>query len=128
MTTHPATPPLSSGDQPEEASATRKPSFWHYGLYFVVTLASLGTLAWVPIADAATRLRRRWLFGLAMVYALAGTAEAILYLASVDTAVTALLMVLLVVSGVVVQVFLVRELQRTETRQPQPSTRVSTGR
>lgn len=126
--TRPATPSAPSPNSGRQQAPRGKPSFWHYGLYFVVTVASLGTLAWVPIADAATRLRRGWLFGLALAYALAGTTEAILYFAAVGSGLAGSLMVLLVVSGLVVQVLLVRELQRSDTGGSQPSAPRSSGR
>jgi hypothetical protein len=56
----------------------RKTSFWAGSWYFVITIVSVGLLAWVPFTHAAGRLHRRSIAALAVLYAaLAVTAVAL---------------------------------------------------
>lgn len=119
MTVRPTTPP-TFGRPP-----ARSPSPWVYSWYFVVTLVSFGTLAWIPFLHAATRLHRRWLLVLTFVYAPLGALEGILIMltpdeqsAAADTTATisGLLIMWLIISGLAVQAFLVRELHLADER------------
>jgi hypothetical protein len=74
------------GGQPDSAvsNAPRIP-FWAGRWYFVITIASVGLLAWVPFVHAAGRLRRRSIAVLAVIYG-AATAASVVLLTSTPAA------------------------------------------
>lgn len=111
-----------------------KPSFWAGSWYFVVTIVSVGLLAWVPFTHAAGRLHRRSIAALAVLYAaLATTAMVLIFVAPVDeqgqltgggtalVIVGELLLLALVIGGCMHQVWLRRQVyQPTTAPEPEP--------
>jgi hypothetical protein len=106
-----------------------------FSWYFLVTVATFGILAWVPFVHALSRLRRRWIAMLTLVYLVAGTVEMVLlFLAPTNSAgqsstddtvatIGGLLLLAIVISAVVLQAVLVSEIRATPQRpvaQPVP--------
>jgi hypothetical protein len=71
------TTPSSDDRQNVPDVRSRKPSAWAGSWYFVVTILSVGLLAWLPFVHAARRLHRRYVMVLALVY---GTLSLLLFI------------------------------------------------
>jgi hypothetical protein len=111
----------------------RKPSFWAGSWYFLITIVSVGLLAWVPFTHAAGRLRRRSIAGLAVLYAaLSVTAVVLIFVAPTDAQdqlteggmtlviVGELLLLALVIGGCMHQIWLRHQVYHVTTAAPEP--------
>lgn len=128
MTTTPPSPTF--GDQPSPAAPPPKPSIWAGSWYFLVTVVSVGLLAWIPFAHAASRLHTRSSRVLTAVYVAAAVAVLVLLsvtpedtsdLTAADDAlaiVTGLLIPCVVVSALVGQAFLRRQVYAPKPADP----------